>query len=155
MGEETKVKVLPAQPVLSIRSKVQVAQMTEFFGDAFSKLFTSLASLGEAPIAPPLALYHGAPSEEGFDVEACVPTGEVLPESGDIKAHELPGGEFASIVRAGPYDQVGEAYGALMAWMGEQGFAPAGPSREIYIVGMGQAEPADYVTEILIPVEKV
>lgn len=137
MAEAIELKELPAQPVLSIHGKVPAPQLVGFFGESFSKLFPYLASVGEAPVAPPLALYHGAPDEEGFEVEVCVPTGSVLPESGEIKSHELPGGQFASIVHLGPYEQVGETYGALMAWMGEQGYAPAGPSREIYVVGMG------------------
>jgi effector-binding domain-containing protein len=155
MAEDIEFKELPAQPVLSIHAKVPAAELPEFFGESFSKLFPYLASLDEVPVAPPFALYHGMPTEEGFDMEVCVPTGKVLVEAGEIKASELPGGTFASTVHLGPYDEVADTYGALMAWIGGRGYAPSGPSREIYVVGMGQAEPKDYVTEVLIPVVKL
>jgi len=141
MAEDIEFKELPAQPVLSIHAKVPAAELPEFFGESFSKLFPYLASLDEVPVAPPFALYHGMPTEEGFDMEVCVPTGKVLVESGEIKASELPGGTFASTVHLGPYDEVADTYGALMAWIGGKGMRPQAPRGKYTSSAWGRPSP--------------
>lgn len=152
---EVEIKELPAQPVVSIRAKVRMDELADFFGKAFSKLFPYVASVGEAPVGPPIATYHSAPTPEGIDVEVCVPIGEAVGGSGEIRSSVLPAGTFASTLHAGPYEEFARTYGLLQVWMGENGYALAGPSREVYIVGMGQVDdPSGYLTEILFPVLK-
>ncbi|PKQ28770.1 MAG: hypothetical protein CVT63_00940 [Candidatus Anoxymicrobium japonicum] len=154
MDQKIEIKEYPPQPVLSMRGQIQLAELAGFFGDAFSKLLPYLAGLSESPVAPLFAVYHGAPTEQGVDVEVCVPTGALLAGSGEIKASELPGGDFASTIHAGPYERISSVYEDIMKWMAENGYRPSGPSREVYIVGAGQANPADYITEVLFPIAK-
>lgn len=155
MGEGIQIKELPPQPVLSIRDKVPAEKLMDFFGISFSKLFPYMAAMGEAPIGPPFALYHSKPTPEGFDVEVCVPTPVALNPSDDIASYELPGGQFLSAFHMGPYEDFAKTYDQMKAWLNEHGYRIAGPSREVYVVGMGQAEdPSEYITEILFPIEK-
>jgi effector-binding domain-containing protein len=155
MENAIEIKELPPQPVLSLRSKVTMAALPGFIGSAFSRLFPYLASLGESPVGPPLAVYHGMPTDEGIDVELCVPTGTVLAAWDDIGASELPGGKFASVMHLGPYEKVGDTYALLQKWIVDNCYVLAGSSREVYIVGVGQADPDAYVTEILFPVTRM
>jgi len=152
MSDDIEIKELPPQPVLSIRKTVTMEELPAFIGISFSKLFPYLASLGEAPAGAPLALYYGEPTQQAIDAEICVPTSTVLQSSEEIKALELPGGRFASLTYVGPYEAMSQAYEKLAGWIADEGYSRPGPSREIYLVGMGQAEPDAYVTDILFPI---
>ncbi len=86
-------------------------------------------------------------SGQEIDFEACVPVAEGVSGGGQIKARELSGGPMASVMHMGPYYKVGGAYEALREWMTRNGYNPAGPCREVYVVGPGQTmNPADYKT---------
>jgi effector-binding domain-containing protein len=152
MAEDIVLKDLPAQPVLSIRAKVPMTGLEDFFAGSFAKLFPYLAKLGEQPVGPPMAVYHGQPGPEGIDAELCVPTEKVLAASDDIQAAELPAAKFATTMHTGPYEAVAATYKTLGEWIQANGLKIAGPSREIYFVGPGQADPEAYITEILFPV---
>ncbi|MHB8895570.1 MAG: GyrI-like domain-containing protein [Candidatus Geothermincolia bacterium] len=152
MSEDIVIKELPPQTVLSVRSTVSMDELPAFFEKAFLKLFPYLAGLGEAPSGPSVALYHGEPTVEAVDVEVCVPTSTLLEGSGDVVARELDGGRFASIMHAGPYDRLNVTYEVLATWIADSGYESDGPSREVYQVGVGQAEPDGYLTEILFPI---
>jgi len=155
MSEGIQIKELPPQPVLSIRETVKAEKLGDFFGISFSKLFPYMAAMGEAPIGPPFALYHSEPTPEGFDVEVCVPTPVALNATDDIASYELEGGRFLSAFHMGAYENFGATYEQMTTWMGENGYRTAGPSREVYLVGVGQVEdPSEYITEILFPIEK-
>jgi len=154
MAEGMQIKELPPQPVLSIREKVPIEKLGEFFGISFSKLFPYMAAMGEAPIGPPFALYHSEPTAEGFDVEVCVPTPVVVKPTDDIASYELAGGRFLSAFHMGAYEDFVATYKEMMAWLSSEGYRVAGPSREVYVVGVGQVDnPSEYITEILLPVE--
>lgn len=74
-----------------------------------------------------------------------------------ISIRQLPGIETAaSVLHQGPYDTVGQAYDALTAWIEANGYRITGPDREIYLHnGSHTSDPAEYVTEIQYPVDKV
>jgi effector-binding domain-containing protein len=152
---ETEIKTLPPQPVLSIRDKVPMAELPAFIGASFSRLFTYLASLDEEPVGPPLAIYYSQPGEQGIDVQLCVPTGTEQPSTDGIESMSLVGGRFASMMHLGPYEGIGDSYQVLMRWIMDNCYLPAGAPREVYIVGVGQADPESYVTEILFPVNQM
>ena len=108
------------------------------------------------PAGPPLAIYHdGEYRERDVDVEIAVPVAEALPGGGQVTVRELPGGQMASLIHKGGFQAIGEAYAALMAWIGSGGHNVVGPNREIYLTGPDDVDgPADYVTEVQFPVEK-
>jgi effector-binding domain-containing protein len=58
----------------------------------------------------------------------------------------------ATTVHQGPYDEVGDAYARLRAWIGEQGLAVVGPPMEAYLNDPGETKPEAYLTEVMIPV---
>jgi effector-binding domain-containing protein len=131
-----------------------MSEIGRSIGEAYGKLFEYLGRTGEFPAGPPFCLYHDEEyKEEGADVEACVPTAQLLPGEGEVKSSELPGGKMASTLHMGPFDRIGEAYRDLMLWITEQGYSPAAPCREVYLVGPEQTDdPGEYRTEILCPV---
>ncbi len=90
-----------------------------------------------------------------MDVEVCEQVEAPLRDAGRVQVRDLPATTVASTIHQGPYATIGEAYGALMYWIGQNGYRVVDSNREIYIRGMEHgAAPADYVTEVQFPVER-
>jgi effector-binding domain-containing protein len=54
-----------------------------------------------------------------------------------------------------PYESFNKSYQLLLGWIVRNGYQPAGPNREVYLVGPGQnTDPTAYMTEIQLPVTK-
>ena len=92
-----------------------------------------------------------------MDVEASFPIATAIPGSDRIKVYELPGLEQAACtIYKGPYENIGEAYSALMSWIEGNGYQITGPDRELYLTSPADTQdPGEYVTEIQFPVKKV
>ncbi len=69
---------------------------------------------------------------------------------------ELPAVEqMACLVHQGPYESFSKSYQLLLGWIVRNGYQPAGPNREVYLVGPGQTKNAtEYVTEIQLPLTR-
>lgn len=93
--------------------------------------------------------------ETDADFEPCVPIRRVVERDG-ISVRELPGGLAISLIHTGPYDEVGPAYEALIAYAKTKGYVLVTPCREIYIKGPGmifKGNPQKYVTEVQVLIE--
>jgi effector-binding domain-containing protein len=66
--------------------------------------------------------------------------------SGRVVSSMLPAGLVAHTVHRGPYDRLGEADAAVVAWCAGHGLALAGPRWEVY--GDWAPDPADLETEV-------
>jgi effector-binding domain-containing protein len=130
-----------------------MAGLAAFMNGAYGELFEELGRQGVHPAGPPFAVYHGAEfKEEDIDVEAGVAVTQAVQASGRVVGGTLPGGTVAVTLHLGPYEEIGAAYQALTSWIEEQGREMAGPPREFYVVGVGQAEPRAYRTEVQFPI---
>lgn len=159
-GEEmervVEVKELSDQPVLSIRMKTALSRIGEDIGASYGAIFGYVGRVGAMPAGPPFTLYYDEEmKEDDVDMEVGAPVDRVYPGEGEVKGRVLPGGKFLSTMHLGPYDTVGSAYEALITYAKENGMEPTAPSREVYLVGPGQegVAPADYRTEVLMPVK--
>lgn len=73
----------------------------------------------------------------------------------DGAVERLPEGECVSVRFRGSHDKAAEQYGRLMQWLSQNGLRAAGFSREIALIdNCISDDPATYVTEIRIPVER-
>lgn len=99
-------------------------------------------------------MYHDPEfKEDDLDVEIGIPVAEPVPGQDRITGGELPPGPVAYTVHAGPYNEIGAAYRAVMAWIQAHGHESAGPPREVYLVGPGQArDENEYRTELNWPI---
>ena len=61
------------------------------------------------------------------------------------------GGEAAFTMHVGPYQAIGQSWEKLMAWVGEQGRSPGGPTWEVYIDDPQETPEAELKTELYIP----
>ncbi len=151
---EVVIKKIEPQLVAAVRQVIPAySQVSQLFG----ALFAHLGQRGGRPAGPPLALYHDPEfRERDADVEVAVPLAATLPGSEQVSVRELPGIEqTACTVYKGAYENIGEAYNALLAWIGTNGYRIAGPCREVYLRGPESGpDSSSYVTEIQVPVEK-
>ncbi|QWU13886.1 GyrI-like small molecule binding domain-containing protein [Paenibacillus sophorae] len=77
-------------------------------------------------------------------------------ETDRIRVKELEAEpQMAVLFHSGPFEEMSKAYHALGVWMSANGYGMDGPTRAIYHKGpWSEKNPADYLTEIQIPVAK-
>ncbi|MFC2066882.1 MerR family transcriptional regulator [Chloroflexota bacterium] len=150
------IKKVEPQTIASIRAALPTYSD---IGQLYGEIFGYLGSQGIAiPAGPTMFICYDAEyKEKDVDVEASVPIGETIPDSGRIKVYELPGMEQAACtIYKGPYENIGEAYSAIMAWTESNGYQITGPDRELYLTSPADTQdPSKYVTEIQFPITKV
>jgi effector-binding domain-containing protein len=71
--------------------------------------------------------------------------------AGEVACSETPGGDAVMATHIGPYDQLGETYDAIMAWVRGHGRRLAGVNWEIY--GDWNDDPAKLETDVYMLVE--
>jgi DNA-binding transcriptional MerR regulator/effector-binding domain-containing protein len=140
MQMNVMLKEVPAMQVVGVRRRAAVGDNGRLVDEAFAKL-------RQPPAGRPMTLYHELEYDpEGMDMEVVLPV-----NSGGEQT--LPAVTVASATHVGPYEELGQTYEPLFAWVNEQGHRVAGPLREIYLIAMDSGKPAaEYVTELQIPV---
>jgi effector-binding domain-containing protein len=141
---------LTEQPTAVIRGEVQMDQLPAFFDRSFGELATVLADQGIEPRSAAFAKYDGAPTdvarlEVGFVVDAPVQA------TGDVAPGTLPGGRVATVLHHGGFDGLGASWGALFAWVAEQGLTPGELMWEVYLTEpTPDMDPAELRTELVL-----
>lgn len=75
-------------------------------------------------------------------------------ENERIRFRTVPATKVLSIMHKGSYDSLGEAYAFIFKYAEDNSYKVTGNSRECYIDGIWNKEdPADWLTEIQLPVE--
>jgi effector-binding domain-containing protein len=150
------IKKVEPQLIASIRDVLPTyGDIGRLYGEIFKYLGKKMIF---KPAGPPMFIcYDGEFKERDVDVEAAVPIGKKISGSDRVKVYELPGIEQAACtVYKGSYENIGEAYNALMAWIESNGYQITGPDRELYFTDPSKVkDPAENVTEIQFPVKKV
>lgn len=156
---EVIIKKIEPQTVASLRRVLPVPQA---IGGLFEELFTGLEAQGIHPAGAPGAIWHDNEHKEtDWDTEVVAPVEEGAQPgplaNGDVCIRQLAGvPKMACAIHQGSYEGFPDAYAALMQWISANGYQIAGPMREFYLRGPGPqtTDPAEYVTEIQMPVEK-
>lgn len=142
------VKDVEPQLVAGIRS---VIPNYAAIGPLFDELYAHLGRHGAGGLA--VGIDHNEEyKERDPDMEAVVYLTAPVPEGGRVKVYTLPGGSVASTIHRGAWEGMTAAYTALAEWLQSSGYAPSGPSRELYL--QQGAVPEEHVTEIQIPVRR-
>jgi len=149
------VKHVEAFKVASVRGVVPTPPEQ---GSLWGELEGYLATQHMPSKEPCLSLYHDEEyKERDWDIEVCEPLEGELKETGRVKVWTLPDvPTMACVVHHGPFMAIGQAYDAVMKWVGENGYHITGPAREVYLrpAKNGSQTDPDTVTEIQFPVEK-
>lgn len=140
---EVVLKKTAPQTIASTRTTVPTLEdMPTLRCDLYDELYESLERRRVEPGTPEFALYHAVEYlERDIDMEAAVAVAGA-PEGPEDGAHdrltfrELPAvREMASVVHEGSAWEIPQAIIALFGWIGANGYATAGPYRELHLYG--------------------
>jgi len=134
----------------------------------FEEVETYVAQAGARADKAPLTIYYDPDYREtDIDAEVAVPLTDAIPAEGKIHVRELERiAAAACVVHRGDYATIYQAYNALLGWIEANGYRIAGPVCEVYLSysadGLGfelpptylASDPASFVTELQLPVEK-
>jgi effector-binding domain-containing protein len=150
MSYEPEIVTREAMPTAVVRTTVPMSGIAEALSGIYSEVVAYLGRAGVTPIEA-FARYTVRDGGAAVDIEAGFSaTGPVQPE-GRIEAESLPGGEAATVLHVGPYDQVGEAYEALAAWLAGKGRQQEGQPWEVYLSMPDEVPPRTLVVFPLRP----
>ena len=154
MPQEVILKEVPKQWIASVRETIPNYPSV---GQLYPRLFTGLGP-AMAHMTMCVAFWHDSEHKESdVDAEAGVYLQAPVEASDGIRVYELPVCTAASIIHAGSYQRLPEAYDALLRWVASNGYQVAAPIRELYLHSSMPVRQDDesYVTEIQVPVSKV
>ncbi len=100
--------------------------------------------------------YDNEYKESDADFEPCFPVRKGK-NSDRISVRELKGGKCVSLIHKGPYENLGESYKQLFAYLNDKGYETMLPSREIYLKGPGmifKGNANNYLTEIVFMIRE-
>lgn len=127
--------------------------------EGYGRLYGWLGSQGLQPFGMPSAVYLTMPDEasEAEQLwELWAPVAGEPPErpAGEDGLGIKRVGErtVAFAVHKGPYEEVGPAYEAMMAWIPANGYRVDGPPEEVYFSDPNEVPPEEYLTEVRFPV---
>ncbi|MFJ6078335.1 GyrI-like domain-containing protein [Pseudarthrobacter sp. NPDC092419] len=150
-GSEPRRIQTTEQLVAVIRERVPMTSLTEFFGRAFGAVMAAMQEQGAFAAGPPFARYHGMPGDS-VDVEAGFPFGGHFNGADAVQTGTLPGGDAYEAIHTGPYETLGETYGAIQQRMQAEGLTPADTMWEYYLSGPEQEpDPAKWQTKVVWP----
>lgn len=153
MQQEVILKEVPQQ---WIASKRETIANYPSIGKLYPRLFEALGP-GMAQMTMCVALWHDPEHKDSdVDAEAGVYLQRPVEASDGIRVYELPVCTAASVIHAGSYQRLPEAYDSLLRWVASNGYHVAAPIRELYLHSSMPVRQDDesYVTEIQVPVSK-
>ncbi|MFN8190034.1 MAG: GyrI-like domain-containing protein [Nocardioidaceae bacterium] len=144
------VEEIPATVVVTIRRKVPLAELTEFFGSAFGQVMAAVSQAGGSPGGPPFGWYHGVPTDTA-DVSAGFPVvGDVHTPDGGVRVQERPGGRCVVGLHVGSYDTLDDTYRDLDVFLTAHGLTPAEEMWEEYL-SPPEGDPSRWETRVVQP----
>ena len=146
-GYEIEVASVPDQWVLASRQMMGVKD----FGNYYSGIYERIAREHLTPDGLRGAVYHDSEFDpENSDIELIVGIRER--ERAD---RVLKGQMCARTIHRGGYSSLSDAYGALVAWIEENGYEWDGAPYEIYKkTQFDTLAPEDWETEVYFPIRK-
>lgn len=127
--------------------------------EGFGRLYGWIGTHGLSPEGMPAASYLTSPAEvpqEQARWELWAPlAGE--PDEADADAagvgiKHVPRTRVVASMHRGPYESMASTYEAIWKYMEAHELIPVGPPVERYYSDPGKVPPAEYLTEVLVPV---
>lgn len=135
------------QPAVAVRLTTPVEEMPDVVGRSYQQVFGHLATAGAPPAGMPFICYHNL-DLAALDIEIGVAVERALPGEGTVAPATIAGGRRGVAVHHGPYEALGDTYGALTAWLAEQGETPTGLLYEYYENAPDEVPPSELVTRV-------
>ena len=153
MPYEVSITKVAPQPIAAVKLQTSLKQIANSIQTGFGKLMQGLGRSGVTASGAPFIVYHDVIDEEtDGHIEICVPVAAALAPDPDVYGRELEGGEMATTVHHGPYQQIGPAYHTITSWIAENGYEIAGPPRETYLNDPRQVAAEELLTRVEYPI---
>lgn len=133
MQYDIRVENLQRQDTASVHTTCTTDEIAEPLSAIFSEVMAHIAASGVHPTGGAFGRY--VPEQDGFQVEAGFTVSAPIPAAGRVVPGELPGGEAATCLHIGPYDEVAAAYEAIDSWLREHHREASAPPWELYLTG--------------------
>ncbi len=147
MDYKCEIKEMPAQPVLSIRTKSAVQELPQVLGASYGAIAQYMGNLGENPTGAPFVAYYNM-DMQNLDIEIGFPVSHPLAGQGNIQPNQVFGGKVATCLYVGPYSDVGTAYDALTQFIKDKGVESTGAAYEFYLNDPQTVQPSELQTQI-------
>jgi effector-binding domain-containing protein len=150
MGYVIESRTLGQQPTAVRRATLSAAEVGSWLADSYSTVAEYLQRGGVTISGPPYARYVFRGNQ--VDVEAGFPVSRPVSTDGGIEASALPDGTAAITTHYGPYERLEDAYKAVLGWIHDHGFEPAGAHWEVYFTNpIEEADTARWRTDVVAP----
>ena len=150
---EIRQREVPEQLVLSERHQgLRQVELADRLPEVLGRL-GRLADQQGGGAGAPFVVYHGEEFDEhDISLEVCVPV-QRTPAGAAVRPEPAHREAYARLTRAqfAP-PTVGEAYGAVLAWVSEHNEQVAGDPREVYLTDVIAAAPDDEVVDVAFPI---
>jgi DNA-binding transcriptional MerR regulator len=154
------VKAIPEQPFLSLKTRIPSLMNS---GHYYYEITDAVMAHQVKGLSYCVAVFHepafrveNVAWELGFLLNAPFSGTLPLPDGNEMCGRTLPAVEqMATVVHMGPWSEMHLGFGALGAWMEVNGFAIAGPAREVYLNLVPPGQDDKFVVEIQMPVVQV
>jgi effector-binding domain-containing protein len=129
----------------------------KMMSDGFAKLGVWMGAGGK-PTGPAFAVYYGdmekMPAKD-LTCKVAFPTVSGATATAPVMIEHMP--EYTALVCTykGPYEGSGDIWKAALQWVTDNGYVPDGAPMEVFLKSQGdKVPPAEYITEIRMPVKK-
>lgn len=152
---EVTVRPIPAMLVASVKdTSPDCASFGVTFNRLFDEVIQHITANGNHFGGPGFDLITNFPDAD-IPVEAAIPLSQEIPPGERVKVHTMPAVEnMACAIHRGGFDGLPGAFDALAKWIEDNGYRIDGAQREVYLEYERDGDPANYVTEIQMPVVK-
>ena len=122
--------------------------MGKYMDPAIQEVIQAITGQGSSIAGPMFSYHHRRPSDT-FDFEIGFPVAKAIKEEGRVVNGKLPAVQVVCTVYQGPYDNLGQAWGALQQWVREQKLPETGRFWESYLNNPDEVkDPKEYRTEL-------
>jgi len=150
---EIQITEHPEQATAAIRGQVPMAELAEFFSNAFSDIMAALRKQGVQPVGPPFGKYYGQPGAM-VDVEAGFPVPGIIDPAGNVVPGHLPAGRIVEATHVGSFDTLANTYADIEGFFTEHQLTPSEVMWENYLADPEtEQSPEDARTQICWPVD--
>jgi effector-binding domain-containing protein len=142
MATEVAVRTVTARPTAVVAAVTTWPEFPRLWRPLLDQVYACVRERHGTRQGCNVMLYLNDQPHVEVGVELIAP----CPLDPPVRASALPAGEVAVAVHRGPYGNLGETHGAVLAWCAANERRPAGPRWEIY--GDWREDPADLETEV-------
>jgi effector-binding domain-containing protein len=137
------------QPTLFIRARAPIDDLPMLIGESYGQLTAYFKEMDEYLADVPYVAYYNLDTED-LDVEMGFPTRKSLGGKGDIQTGIIPAGPALCCMYRGPYDEIGELYIEMSAWVKENNLKHTEIAYEYFFNGPGLPE-SEFLTMLVMP----